>query len=378
MWGAIALLLSTWAVTVSPIGTTCPSGEAIAAELDRLGATSALAALGSPEITVKDEQMRVVLRGPDGSLLGTREVAAPEACSERATVAAVFIAAWLGAWTTAPLAEGGDAKPAAQDRNLATPPSDIPRPRRAVPAIPATLSVRKQGEVAEAVGAPDGTVAPPDTKKAAAPDSKPVPPSDTKAAASPDTATPSSTRAAETKTVAGAAKPPTRTQGGEVAGFGFGTYDGDAATFGGGLLVGYRPVSALTLAALFEATGERERTLGAGSAAYRTLRLGVGAGGSRRWGRVFGDLGIFPELTLLTLRGKNFAPSYSATSWGAAADLRGRFGIAWGRFAPFLFAGASYALRGEHLTLSNRPDNTTLSRWNVSAGAGLAFLFGAR
>jgi hypothetical protein len=68
----------------------------------------------------------------------------------------------------------------------------------------------------------------------------------------------------------------------------------------------------------------------------------------------------------------------SATVWGAAADLRGRVGIAWGRVAPFLFAGASYALRGEHLTLDDVSHKITLSRWNVSAGAGLAFLFGAR
>jgi hypothetical protein len=98
----------------------------------------------------------------------------------------------------------------------------------------------------------------------------------------------------------------------------------------------------------------------------------------RKWGRFFGDAGIFPELTLLTLNGKQLAPGRSATAWGAAADMRGRIGVAWGRFAPFLFVGGSYALRGERLTLDDRSQNITLSRWNVSAGAGLAFLFGAR
>jgi hypothetical protein len=93
---------------------------------------------------------------------------------------------------------------------------------------------------------------------------------------------------------------------------------------------------------------------------------------------MFGDVGIFPELTLLTLNGKQLATGRSATTWGPAADLRARLGLAWGRVAPFLFAGASYALRGEHITLDDRPETITLSRWNVSAGGGLAFLLGAR
>ncbi|HJX65535.1 MAG TPA: hypothetical protein VJ860_16465, partial [Polyangia bacterium] len=101
MWAPIASLLWAGAVMVLPTGTICPSADAIATELDRLGATAALAALGSPEVTVKDTKMHVVLRGQDGSMLGARDVAAPEACNERATVAAVFIAAWVGEWTTA-------------------------------------------------------------------------------------------------------------------------------------------------------------------------------------------------------------------------------------------------------------------------------------
>jgi hypothetical protein len=184
--------------------------------------------------------------------------------------------------------------------------------------------------------------------------------------------------AAETKAPAVAAKQPKRGLQGEVAGLGFGTHDGDAGTFGAGILVGVRPTGALVLAALLEATGERERNLDPGVAAYRTFRFGVGAGVLRSWNRVFCDVGIFPELTLLTLNGKQLASGRSATAWGAAADLRARLGLAWGRFAPFLFAGGSYALRGERLSLDDRPQNITLSRWNVSAGAGLAVLLGAR
>jgi hypothetical protein len=300
MWGPIASLLWAGAVTVLPIGTTCPSADAIAAELDRLGSAAALAALGSPEVTVNDTKMHVVLRGQDGSMLGAREVAAPEACNERATVAAVFIAAWVGEWNTAPLAEKQNSKQEVPNHNAAP--------------------------------AASGVVLP------------------------------------ETKL-----KPESRV---EIAGLGFGTHDGDAGTYGAGFLVGYRPRGALTLAALFEGTGQRERTLGPGLAGYRSFRLGVGASVLRRWDRMFGDVGIFPELTLLALSGKRLQSEYNATAWGAAADLRARLGSSWGRLAPFLFAGASCALRGERLTLDDREQSITLSRWNVSAGAGLAFLFG--
>jgi hypothetical protein len=287
---------------VLPTGTTCPSADAIAAELDRLGAVAALAILGSPEISVKDAKLHVVLRGQDGSMLGAREVAAPEVCNERATVAAVFIAAWVGEWTSAPMAEKQNARLEAPNHGV----------------VPASSSV-------------------------------PL-----------------------------AAKEPKREMRAEIAGLGFGTHDGDAGTFGAGVLVGYRPRSALALAALFEGTGERQRTLGPGVAAYRSFRLGVGAGLLRKWGRVFGDVGIFPELTLLTLRGKQLQSGHSATAWGAAGDLRARLGFAWGRFAPFLLAGGSCALRGERLMLDDRSQSITLSRWNVSAGAGLAFLFGEK
>jgi hypothetical protein len=373
-------LLWAGAVVVLPTGTTCPSGAAIAAELDRLGASAALTALGSSEITIKDTKMHVVLRGQNGSMLGARDVAAPEACNQRAAVAAVFIAAWVGAWTTAPLAEGQDFKLEAPDHNAAFP-SDVPRPRprTADPASRTSLPSREAREVAKADDAtpPDAKPAPPATRAAAAPpvvppDAKPAP-SAAKVAAAPPAA------AAETKAVAVAAKKPKPDPRGEVDGLGFGTHDGDAGTFGAGILVGYRPTGALALAALFEATGERERTLGPGRAGYRTLRLGVGAGVLRKWGRVFGDVGIFPELTLLTLNGKQLATGRSATAWGVAADLRARFGLTLGRVAPFLFAGGSYDLREERLTLDDRPQTiVTLSRWNVSAGAGLAFLFGAR
>jgi hypothetical protein len=323
---------------VPPAGSACPSGQAIAAELDRLGASAALAALGSPEVMVEGTKMRVVLRDRDGSIMGTREVAAPEACHERASVAAVFIAAWVGAWSTEPLPNLSHPKP-----GVATPAATIAdRPRagvtgRAVPASP-----------------PPAT--PPTPLPASAPSPPPSSPPNVPKPVMPTQ--------------------PRRVPAAEVAGLAFGTHDGNAGAFGAGVLAAYRLGKTLAVAALLESTGTREAALGAGWAVHRTSRLGLGASFLRQWGHVFTDAGIFPELTMLTVDGRKLVNARSVTTWGASVDLRLRLGFAVGHVAPFLFAGGSGALRAQHLTLDGSPQNTTLSRWNASAGAGLAFLFG--
>lgn len=269
--------------------------------------------------------------------MGAREVAAPEACHERASVAAVFLAAWVGEWSTQPL----------------------PNPT-------STTS----GEDARAAST-KGLRAGASNRTSAAPPAPSPPP-----ALSPSRPAPSaaSTSASTIATVFR----PTRAPVVEIAGLGFGTHDGDAGTFGAAVSAAYRFGSALAIAALFETTGERETTLGPGFAAYRTSRFGVGASLLRQRGHFFADAGIFPELTMLSLsgRGQQLDTTRSATTWGAAADLRGRLGLAAGRFIPFLFAGGSVALRAEHLTLVGNPADKTLSRWNLSGGAGLAFLLG--
>lgn len=99
MLGVLALVWNV-AVAATPVNADCPRQEEVAAELDRLGASAALATLGSPEVTVAENKMRVALRGRDGSVIGAREVAASEDCHQRAAVAAVFIAAWVGEWST--------------------------------------------------------------------------------------------------------------------------------------------------------------------------------------------------------------------------------------------------------------------------------------
>jgi hypothetical protein len=164
----------------------------------------------------------------------------------------------------------------------------------------------------------------------------------------------------------------------EVAGLAFGTHDGDAGTLGAGVFAAYAIADALAVGALLETTGAREAAVGPAMATYRTSRLGMGASLRRRWGHLFGDAGIFPELTVLTAGGQPLAISRNITTWGVAVDVRGRMGLALGRLLPFLFVGSSGALRAERLTLDDHPtDSTTLSRWNLSAGAGLAVLLGA-
>jgi hypothetical protein len=70
--------------------------------------------------------MRVVLRGQDGLTLGSREVEAPASCHERATVAAVLVATWMGIWPEAskaanpPPSPGTPQQPATQARESRT------------------------------------------------------------------------------------------------------------------------------------------------------------------------------------------------------------------------------------------------------------------
>ena len=363
MLGAVASLLWAGAVTVLPVGVACPSGDAVAAELDRLGATVALATLGSPEVTVDDTKMRIVLRGRDGSVMGAREVTAPEACHQRASVAAVFIAAWVGEWSTKPLPNLGPPNPA-----TAIAASGTERPRTAVAGwADAGGRLRDSASLRPETTTASAPIPPPAPLLLPAPPPEPPPP--------PTSSAPPSLSSPSATVVAGHKRAPTV----EVAGLAFGTHDGDSGAFGAGVSTAYRVAGALSVAALFETAGERQTRLGTGWADYRTSRLGIGASAQYRSGHFFADAGLFPELTMLTVKGRQLVAARSATTWGAAVDLRGRVGFALGRFAPFLFAGGSRDLRPEYLTLtggSDSLDNTTLSRWNLNAGAGLAVLLG--
>lgn len=104
MWAGLALvvLMGAEAAAPSPAALpSCPSDADVDAELGKLGATRS----EHPEIAIHGNTMRVVLRGPDGATVGSREIEAPASCHERATVAAVLVAAWIGLWREAPKAD---------------------------------------------------------------------------------------------------------------------------------------------------------------------------------------------------------------------------------------------------------------------------------
>jgi hypothetical protein len=298
----LASLLLAGAAALPPEGSVCPSGDAVAAELDRLGASTALAALGSPEVTVKGKTMRVVLRGRDGSIIGAREVAAPDACRERASVAAVFLAAWVGVWSNEPAQIGGRRR-----ADVATTTATaVPKPPTG--EIPANSS--KASAARREVSRPPGLAAPsPANGTVSPPNSLPVSPQ----SGPPPPATPAPTRPAPTTPAPPPPPPPPALspprgpepnpsalpqQGPsvEVAGLAFGTHDGNAGALGGGVLAGYRLGESFAVSALVESVTARQAALGPGLAEYRTSRLGVGAQPATQVGRLSSWMpGSFPN-----------------------------------------------------------------------------------
>jgi len=275
---------------------TCPERHDVEQELDRLGAAPALAQKGTPDVSVDDGGMRIVLRGRDGKVLGMRQVAAPEACQERAVVAAVVIAAWLGEWSAS-------------------------EPRAPAPTPPA---------------------APPVLVRAPAPPPAPAP----------------------------GRRAPTRI---ELAAFGSVVHDGDVGTWsaGGELALGLGDRFSVT--AQGHATGERTQALGPGQAAYQSLGFGAGISWRRPLGLALLDAGAGPEALRTAVRGELLSAPRTATAWTLAADARIRVGLGLGPVVPFLYAGAACSLATPRLTLDDRLDTLTLSRWNVAAGLGLLF-----
>ena len=128
MWAGIAFVaMAVSLAEASPAPSSslpCPDPSEVESQLLRLGVAGGT----RPEITVADDKMRVVLHGQDGSTLGSRQVEAPASCHERATVAAVLVATWMGVWPQAEEAAIPPPTPAAQ------PP---PKPAFAVGSEPA-------------------------------------------------------------------------------------------------------------------------------------------------------------------------------------------------------------------------------------------------
>jgi len=291
-----ALLVTTAVVSAAP-SPTCPERRAVEQELDRLGAAPALAQKGTPDVSVDDGGMRIVLRGRDGKVLGTRQVAVPEACQERAVVAAVVIAAWLGEWSAS-------------------------EPRAAPTALPPATPVLVRTPVRPPAPSPGP-------------------------------------------------RAPVRI---ELAAFGSVVHDGDVATWAAGGELAFGLGDRFSVTAQGHSTGERTQTLGPGQAAYQSLGFGAGVSWRRPLGRsVLLDAGAGPEALRTALRGEHLNPSRNAIAWSLGMDARIRLGLRLGPVVPFVYGGAAYALTASHLTLDDRTDTLTLSRWNVAAGLGLLF-----
>lgn len=101
MWAGVLLgfLMAAEATASSPAGVPCPSSGELESELARVGA----AGVAIPGIAIVQDKMRVDLRGRDGAPVGSREVEVPQTCHERATVAAVLVATWMGIWRGEPI-----------------------------------------------------------------------------------------------------------------------------------------------------------------------------------------------------------------------------------------------------------------------------------
>ena len=141
MWAGIVLaaLVAGELAASQPEAPPCPSPVEVASELTRVGA----AGTAPPDIVVDGQRMRVVLRAADGATLGSREVEAPASCRERATVAAVLVATWMGIWP-----QGAEAA------------SPAPPPAPAPSAPPPPADARRPAEIGVAVfGAHDGNAA---------------------------------------------------------------------------------------------------------------------------------------------------------------------------------------------------------------------------
>jgi hypothetical protein len=127
MWAGLVLTAviaaDVAAGSLPAFDAACPADADVEAELARVGAGQSV----HPEIEILGSQMRVVLRGQDGSTLGSREVEAPTSCRERATVAAVLVATWIGTWP-----RGAENPSPASTRTVTTPPtgSPVPPPER--------------------------------------------------------------------------------------------------------------------------------------------------------------------------------------------------------------------------------------------------------
>lgn len=158
-----------------------------------------------------------------------------------------------------------------------------------------------------------------------------------------------------------------------------GTADGDATALAGSLLAVWQIHQALGAALTADIAGQRQVQLGPGSGAATYLVSRFGGGLAVRFGAglVWTDAALLPQVTRLSLEGKNLMPGRAVTVWGASLEARGRVGLRWGRLAPFVGLALDRTLVRERLTLDDTNDSTWLSPWDLRAEAGVSWIFRA-
>ena len=161
-------------------------------------------------------------------------------------------------------------------------------------------------------------------------------------------------------------------------GIGFGgSVDGDARAPSGGLLAGLHLYRGLGAAMAADVAGQRQVALGQWAATYLVSRLGVGLALRVQPGFVWADVALLPQITRLSVEGKNLMTPHTAAVWGASVEGRGRIGLRWGGLAPFVSIAVNRALVRQTLTLDDRPDSARLSSWDVGVVLGVSWIFGS-
>jgi hypothetical protein len=154
--------------------------------------------------------------------------------------------------------------------------------------------------------------------------------------------------------------------------YAFGVHDGDRAAAGLGAS-GDAAVGPLVIAALFEASTERERPLGPGRAVYRFLRGGIGLGLQKCSTRLSFDTSLIPMFSRLALQGKDLQINHHVDAWSVALMGRVRAGWRTKFVTPYLFFELSHNLLRQDATLDDRPEQLTLSATNAALGLGASF-----
>lgn len=151
--------------------------------------------------------------------------------------------------------------------------------------------------------------------------------------------------------------------------------DGDGHAPAGGLLARVQLDHGLSTVVAADLEGQRQIPVGPGAATYLGLRLGCGLAVRAQRGLVWTELAVLPQVTRLSVEGKNLMTPRTATLWGAAVEARGRIGLGWGRLAPFLSLAVDRTLVQERLTLDDTTDSAHLPAWDVAVQMGVSWHF---